>query len=170
MIAPGKVKQTLLPWLGSRFLDAQEPLCGQVAMILFSFRKDRDHLIQLAQRIDNLLFMAVRETTNARMALLMDNGDLIRLKIDDFRLMADETLYLLFESMEKTPDNQAFIREFALRSGSLSALRALYLMYFHLHSPEETKTIRRIITTCHEPFRYRQWIRRPDEEQDPWEK
>lgn len=170
MIAPDKVKQTLLPWLGSRFMEDKMPLCEQVAMSLFAFRKERDSLTHLVQGIDNLLFMTVREETKARMALLMDTGDLIRLRMNDFSLMADEVLYLLFETMEKTPENQAYLREFALRSGSLSSLRALYLLYFDMHSPEETETIRRIITTCHEPFRYRQWITRPSEEHDPWEK
>ncbi len=170
MISPGKVRQTLLPWLGSQFLDKHLPLLEQAAMTLFAYRREKDTFTRLAQKVDNLLFMAVREETSAKMALLMDNGQLIRLLMEDFAQMADEVLYLLFESLEQTPDNQATIREYAMRSGSLSALRALYLLYEAQQTPEENETIRRLITTCHAPFRYRQWINRPNEELNPWEK
>lgn len=158
MIAPEKVKRTLLPWLGEDFLSAQEPLCERAAMMLFSFRTERGSLSNLAQQLDNLLFMAVREHTQGRMALHMDTGQLIRLKMNDFTLMADELMYLLFEAMEKSPGHQALIREYSMRSGSLSALRALYLLYRPLQTEEETETLRRVITTCHEPWRFKHWI------------
>lgn len=158
MIAPESVRQALKPWLGSAFLGAQQALCGQLAMMLFAFRPRRDNLARLQQEMDNLLFMAVREATQARMALEMDNGQLIRLRIADFTLMADELLYLLFEQLDRTEANQALIREYSMRSGSLSALRALYLLYRGLQSREENDTIRRVITTCHEPWRFRHWI------------
>ena len=158
MIAPDKVKQTLLPWLGTAFMSAQDGLCGHIAMMLFSFRPEKDSLMALAQQADNQLFMAVREATQGRMALEMDSGQLIRLRMNDFSVMADELLYLLFETMARIPYHQTVIREYSMRSGSLSALRALYLLYQGLQTPEETETIRRVITTCHEPYRFRHWI------------
>ncbi|HHT07357.1 MAG: hypothetical protein ACOYI6_08220 [Christensenellales bacterium] len=158
MISPETVKQTLLPWLGSDFLDTQDELCMRLGMALFSYRAQRDTLAHLSQQLDNLMFMAVREATQGRMALLMDTGQLIRLRMNDFALMADELLYLLFETMEKTPFHLAVIREYSMRSGSLSALRALYLLYAHLQTQEEMATLHRVITTCHEPWRFRHWI------------
>lgn len=158
MISPVAVNTRLLPWLGTAFLTQHQPLCERASQLLFAFQPDRDMLATLAQQLDNLLFMAVREQTQGRMALQMDDGQLYRLRINDFALMADELLYLLFEAMEPTPTHQAIIREYSLRSGSLSALRALYLLYAGHQSPEENATIRRIIVSCHPPWRFRQWL------------
>lgn len=158
MIAPEKVVETLRPWLGSSFLARSGKLCERAAFTLFSFQPRRDALARLAQALDNALFMAVREDTGGRMALEMDNGQLIRLRISDFSLMADELLYLLFQLLPRDPSNQAMIREYSMRSGSLSALRALYLLFRDLQTPEETETLRRVITSCHNHWRYKPWI------------
>lgn len=158
MISPEAVMQTLQPWLGADYLAEKAGLCSRLAALLHGFWPERDTLPHLAQQLDNLLFMAVREDTGGRMALLMDSGQLIRLRMNDFALMADELLYLLFATLPRSPFHLATIREYAMRSGSLSALRAQYLLYPHMQTPEETKTLYRVITTCHEPWRYRHWI------------
>lgn len=158
MISPEAVMQTLQPWLGADYLAEKAGLCSRLAALLYGFWPERDTLPHLAQQLDNLLFMAVREDTGGRMALLMDSGQLIRLRMNDFALMADELLYLLFAALPRSPFHLATIREYAMRSGSLSALRAQYLLYPHMQTPEETKTLYRVITTCHEPWRYRHWI------------
>ena len=158
MIAPEHVEETLRPWLGSGFLARNKALCDRTASALFSFQVQRDSLFRLAQWLDNLLFMSVREDTSGRMALEMDTGQLIRLRVGDFSLMADELLFLLFEALPRDAAVQAMIREYSMRSGSLSALRALYLLFWKLQTPEETETLRRVITSCHEPWRFRPWI------------
>jgi hypothetical protein len=158
MIAPEHVEETLRPWLGSGFLARNKPLCDRTAFALFSFQPKRDSLFRLAEWLDNLLFMSVREDTHGRMALEMDTGKLIRLRVGDFSLMADELLYLLFEALPRDAAIQAIIREYSMHSGSLSALRALYLLFGKLQTEEETETLRRVITSCHEPWRFRPWI------------
>lgn len=158
MITQEAAEEILRPWLGSDFLSRNGEISGEAASALDIFRPERGTLTYLAKQLDNLLFMAVREDTGGRMALLMDTGQLIRLRMQDFAMMADELLYPLFQSLPRTPFSQATIREYSMRSGSLSALRALYLQYRDLQSPEETDTIRRVITSCHEPHRFRHWI------------
>jgi hypothetical protein len=158
MITQEAAEETLRPWLGGDFLSRNRDAAAQATTILESFRPERGTLPHLAKQLDNLLFMAVREDSGGRMALVMDTGQLIRLRMHDFALMADELLYLLFQSLPRIPFNQATIREYSMRSGSLSALRALFLLYRDLQSPEETETIRRVITSCHEPYRFRHWI------------
>ncbi len=158
MISPDWVEEALRPWLGSAFLARGGDLCARASWMLASFQPRKDTLARLAQAVDNLLFMAVREDTKGRMALEMDNGKLVRLRVGDFSLMADELLYLLFETLPRDAFHQAAIREYSMRSGSLSALRALYLLFRELQPPEETETIRRVITSCHEPWRFRHWI------------
>jgi hypothetical protein len=158
MIAPFRVGEVLRPFLGTDFLRRNADLPAQAAEALSSFRPARQTLLRLAEQVDNLLFMRVREDTNGRMALLMDGGALIRLRMADFTVMADELLYLLLENLPVTPQNQALLREYSMRSNSLSALRALYLLYRELQEPEETQTLRRVITSCHEPWRFKPWI------------
>jgi len=156
-----QVQQALLPFLGSAFLQEAEEVCARAAQLLAGFRPERDGLAALANQLDTLLFMAVREATQGRMALVMDNGQRYRLRVSDFALMADELLYLLFERLERLPWHQALIREYSMRSGSLAALRALYVRYQDMQSPEENQTLRRVITTCHEPWRWRHWLDLP---------
>lgn len=158
MPKPDRVADCLRPFLGSIFVFDHPALMEKVAMLLFGFLPQRDNLPLVCQRLDNLLFMAVREQTNAKMMLEMDGGQLIRLKTTDFSLMADELMYLLFESLPQSPENQALIRDYSLRNQSLAALKALYLHYQGLQSPEETRLIKRIITTSHPSWRYRQWL------------
>ena len=158
MIAPERAADMLRPWLGSAFLSQNADFLSKLSMSLFAYRPERDDPALLSQQTDNLLFMQVREDTKGRMALLMDTGQLIRLRMADFTLMADELMYLVFEGLPKTNANQAMIREYSMRQGSLSALRALYLHYRDLQSAEETATLRRVITSCHEPYRFRHWI------------
>lgn len=158
MAAIGRVAQTLRPWLGGAFIARNAETMEVIALKLFGFRPEKDSLEALAFLLDNLLFMQVREDTEGKMTLMMDHGQWVRLRMNDFSLMADELLYLLFERLPKTPRIQAMIRSYSMKSVSLSALRALYLLYRDLQEPEETATLRRIITGSHPPFRWQQWI------------
>ena len=158
MTSPQKVEETLRPWLGSAFLARRPDLCAQAAAQLRLLNPGLEPLMRLKEKLDNLLFMAVREDTGGRLALMMDDGRLIRLRTGDFTLMADELLYLLFQNLPADPFHQALIRDYSMRSGSLSALRALYLHYRALQPPEETEALRRVITSCHPPWRFRHWM------------
>lgn len=158
MIAPGLVADCLRPFLGSAFLQQQAALCQRLGLMLYGFVPQRDSLVTLSQQLDNALFMQVREATAGRLSLVMDDERLIRLRMNDFALMADELLYLLFQHLPVNTYHQMLIREYSMRSGSLSALRALHLLYARLQSPEENQTIHRVITSCHEPWRFRHWL------------
>ena len=158
MVAIGRVAYTLRPWLGGAFLARNTDTMELLRLKLYGFLPEKDSLEALAFQLDNLLFMQAREDTEGKMTLLMDNGQMVRLRMNDFSLMADELLYLLFESLPLTPRNQAMIRSYSMKSVSLSSLRALYLLYRDMQEPEETATLRRIITGSHPPFRWQQWI------------
>ncbi|MGI6688467.1 MAG: hypothetical protein ACOX6Y_09030 [Christensenellales bacterium] len=78
-----------------------------IALRLLGFLPQRDSFAALAFQLDNLLFMQVREDTEGRMTLIMDNEQAVRLRMNDFSLMADELMYLLFEALPKNAANQA---------------------------------------------------------------
>jgi hypothetical protein len=110
------------------------------------------------QDVDSMLFMAVRNATSGRMVLRMDTDDLIRVRVSDFSVMADELMYLLLEDLPRDQRTLDAIRAYSLRTSSLSSLRALYLLFQDVQTPDELATIRRIIKTCHLPFRWRGWL------------
>jgi len=153
-----RVAHTLRPWLGGAFVARNAELMEDIALCLMGFRPEKDSLRGLAFQLDNRLFMRVREETGGKLSLRMDNDQLVRLRMDDFGLMADELLYLLFEALPKNASNQALIRSYSMHAPSLSALRALYLLYRDLQSPEETAVLRRLVVGSHPPFRWQGWI------------
>ena len=158
MAAVRRVAETLRPWLGSAFVARNAETMEVIALRLLGFLPQRDSFAALAFQLDNLLFMQVREDTEGQMTLIMDNEQAVRLRMNDFSLMADELMYLLFEALPKNAANQALIRSYSMKSVSLSALRALYLLYRDMQDQEETATLKRIIMGSHPPFRWKQWI------------
>lgn len=158
MAAIRQAEDILRPWLGSRFLASHAELPRRAAECVSLFLPGRDDLGKTAQALDAMLFMAVREGTNGRMVLLMDNGQSVRVRVADFELIADELMFLLFLRMPCDARSFLQIREYSVRSGSLSSLRALYQKYAGFQSAEELATVRRVIRSCHAPFRWRSWL------------
>lgn len=148
----------LRPWLGSVFVAEHAELIERVSVKLRGFVRGRDSLHDSAVDIDSLLFMAVRDRTKGRMTLTMDNGQTIRVRLNDFTLMADELLYLTMAALPRDERSFLILKEYSLRYGSLSALKALYLHYAAFQTDEEYRTVHRVITTCHPPFRWRGWL------------
>lgn len=158
MVAAERAADTLRPWLGSAFVAQQPDTMRKAAMRLNAFSPQREDLARLAQDMDSLLFMAVRDVTMGKMTLTMDTGDVIRVRVSDFALMVDELMYLLFEDMQAQPDAFDLIRSYSMRTSSLASLKALYLLFPDRQSQEELSTLSRVIRTCHPPFRWRQWL------------
>lgn len=158
MTALEQTAEALRPWLGSAFVAAQARLMERVSLRLTQFLPRRDNLYDTARDLDTLLFMAVRDHTQGRMVLPMDNGQQIRVRVSDFAVMADDLLWLLFSGLEREQQTFLLIREYSIRAGSLSALRALCLLYADFQSDEEYNTVVRVIKTCHPPYRWRGWL------------
>lgn len=153
-----QVARTLSPWLGSGFVAQNAALMERIAFKASQFDRRGGSLKQTAQDVDSQLFMAVREQTGGRMILQMDSGQHIRLRLEDFALMADEVLYLLLAALPEDQQTFLMIREYSMRQGSLAALKALWLHYGAFQSEEEYRTVARIIKGSHPPFRWRQWL------------
>ena len=156
--SPQDAVSILRPWLGGDFVERQERLLERVSLKLAHFHPQRDTLQYKAQELDSLLFMAVREDTKGRMTLKLDNGQYMRIRVEDFAILADELLYLLLRALPKNEENFRLIRDYSMRQGSLSALRALYRDFLPFQTEEELRILKRVITTCHPPFRWRGWL------------
>lgn len=160
-MSEGSSKDTLFilnAWLGSEFVSGQERLAEKVDLKLAQFRPGKDSLSKLAQEIDSFLFMAVRESTRGRMTLRLDSGQYMRIRVEDFSILADELLYPLMKALPLHDDSFQLLSEYSMRHGSLSALRALYLDFQSFQTEDELRILKRIITTCHPSFRWRGWL------------
>lgn len=158
MVTAERTADMLRPWLGSDFVACHPEVIRQAAMRLNAFGFNRDDLSLVQQDVDSMLFMAVRNATSGRMVLRMDTDDLIRVRVSDFSVMADELMYLLLEDLPRDQRTLDAIRAYSLRTSSLSSLKALYLLFPHAQTEEELHTLRRVIKTCHPHFRWRQWL------------
>lgn len=158
MVAAEHVAVALTPWLGTAFVTQQPDTMRRAAMRLNAFRLNREEIARVAQDLDSLLFMSVRDATAGRMTLPMNTGNIIRLRVSDFAMMADELLFLLFEDITAQPGAFDAIRVYSMRASSLSSLKALCLLFAQHQTPEELDTLQRVIRSCHPQFRWRQWL------------
>ncbi|MBE5787375.1 MAG: hypothetical protein E7324_07525 [Clostridiales bacterium] len=157
MIATGQVMITLQPWLGVRLSRQMEGLMEDLArqMNLYSSRYDPD---DLARQLDSRLFCAVRDLTKCTMLAEMEEGIWIRIQVEDFAMMADELMLLIFQQFPVDAAHFMLLQEYSMRCASLSALRVLYTRFSSLQSPQELNAIASVIRSCHPSFRWREWL------------
>lgn len=160
MISVEQTADLLRPWLSSAFVVGHADLIERITRRFNTFSPLKDDVADTAQWVDNLLFMAVREYTHGKMNLVTDAGQPVRVRVEDFATMADDALYLLFSSLPRDGRSLMLIREYSVKHGSLSALKALYRDFIELQTQEEWSTVRRVITSCHAMYRWRAWIDR----------
>ncbi len=161
MVHEESAARVLRPWLGAAFLaacDISRKACDELNAFLSS---PTDDLSALSSRLSTLLFHQVRALTEGDMRVLLDDGRVIRVLVDDIDQMADELLYPALCELPRNVSEYTRIRQFALSHDSLSALRALYLRYSAFQTEDELAVIARTVRSCHAPFRWRGWL--PDE-------
>ena len=158
MISQAQVKQTLIPWLGAPLLNALEPMTWDITGRLngYSIRRRAD---DLAADLDSLLFRAVRAATEESMLVRLPDDTFVRVQVEDFAVMADELMLLVFQDFPKDGEHLQFLRDYSLRHASLSALRALYTRFGAQQSPKELDAIVSVVKSCYPAFRWRGWLR-----------
>ena len=160
MVQEESAARVLRPWLGAAFLSACD-ICAQVCGALNGFPAEDGDLGELAQRLGSLLFHAVRTLTEGDMRVLLDDGRVVRVRVDDIDQMADELLFLVLRGLPRSAWQYGRLRSFALSHESLSALRALYQRFSSFQTEDELALIARTVRTCHPAYRWRGWL--PDE-------
>lgn len=152
------VKCVLRPYLGSDMVDAT-PIAEEAAHVLRSYAPYRDTLEELAQRLSNVLFDVLYSVLGPRMTVRLDGGEIIRIRMQDLPDVADAVLGALFDSMTVYSVNFQTLKDYSLRTGSLSAMRVLYQKYDDFQSKEEKALMARIIRDNHPPFLYESWLK-----------
>ena len=158
MIAQAQVMIALQPWLGVRLSRALEPLMGEITgrLNVYSSRQAPD---ALAEELDSLLFRAVRQATRGTMLTQLADESWVRIRVEDFSVMADDLLLLVFSEFPVDSRHLLLLREYSMRQASLSALRALYTRFAALQTPEELRTIASVVRSCYPAFRWREWLK-----------
>ncbi len=158
MISQVQVMNTLRPWLGEPLLQALTPLTADIAGRLngFSLRRGGE---EMADTLDSLLFRAVRQATDGRMLAQLPDGTFVRVRVEDFSVMADELMLLPFEQLPASRESLQFLRDYSMRHASLSALRVLYTRFGAMQSPDELTAIASVVRSCYPAFRWQGWLR-----------
>ncbi|MBR4082618.1 MAG: hypothetical protein IKK21_12615 [Clostridia bacterium] len=157
-----QVAQALRPWLG-RALTEETSLCAGAAQIINAYAPYRDTLEDLAARLEKYLFDELYTLLGPAMTLRLDDGRALRIRMRELPELADEIMGAMFEGMQVYSVTYDNLKDYAMRAGSLSAMRVLYQKYGEFQSPDETALLMRIIRERCPAWRYAQWL--PAEEQ-----
>ncbi len=153
-----QVAQVLRPSLGAAVLE-QTGLCEGAARLLLRFAPYRETLEDLARRVESYLFDTLYGFLGDDMTVMTDGGELRRIRMRDLPQLADDVMGVLFDSMQVYSITYEKLKDYSLRSGSLSAMRVLYQKFDAFQPAEEKELIARIIRDNYPPERYAAWLK-----------
>ena len=157
MVAVAQVEIALHPWLGTPLSRALFPVMVKIAAKLNAYTGIAPP-DELASWLDSTLFLAVRKATAGSMLAALPDGTAVRIRLEDFAVMADELLFLVFAAFPPDEHHYLLLREYSMHSSSLSALRALYTRFAAWQTDEELRAIAAVAKSCHPAFRLRGWL------------
>lgn len=157
MIAVAQVTIALRPWLGIRLSRMLESLIDEIACLLNAYDPRRSPG-ELNDRLDSLLFRAVREATQGTLLAQLEDESWVRIRVEDFSTMADDLMLLAFMDFPVDSHHLLVLREYSLQRDSLAALRALYTRFAPLQTAQELAAIASVARACHPAFRLRGWL------------
>ena len=152
-----QVAQVLRPYLG-RALTEETALCAGAAQVINAYAPYRDTLEDLAARLEKYLFDGLYTLLGPAMTLRLDDGRAVRIRMRELPELADEALGAMFEGMQVYSVNYDNLRDYAMRAGSLSAMRVLYQKYGEFQTAVEIALLVRIIRERCPAWRYAQWL------------
>lgn len=157
-ISTYNVKCALRPYLGTELLSAT-PLAEEVAHVLRSYAPYRDTLEMLAQRVADAVFNGLYSVLGPKMTLRLDSGSMVRIRMQDIPDVADAVMGVLFDGMTVYSVSFQTLKDYSLRTGSLSAMRVLYQKYDGFQSAEEKALMAQIIRDSHPKEHYAGWLK-----------
>ena len=139
-----QVRDALRPHLGSDVVE-HTTLCDGALRVLLRYAPYRDTLDMLSKRVESYLFDTLYDYLGDSMTVLLDNGQLVRIHMRELPMLADEVMGVLFRSMQVYSITYEKLRDYAMRSGSLCAMRTLRERFGSFLSPEERTLMERIL-------------------------
>lgn len=139
-----RIAELLRPQLGSYMVD-HTPLCINAASVLAQYGSGRDTLSDVHESVEQVLFDALYDTLGETMRLRLDNGCETRIWLRMLPELADLAMSALFEMLPVYSANYRILTEYMVSSGSLNAMRVIWLHYRKFLSAEESTEIRRVL-------------------------
>ncbi len=152
------IQNVMRPWLGSQFV-AYCYASDRIASMMQRFDCGFDDFGSLVSAMDSIIFESIHALTGGGMHLPLDNGNLVRIAVDDCALIADDLLYLAIKNVPQTPFFYEKLRSYSFSSDSLSVLRVLYERFADEQSPDELERMILTIKACHLPSRWASWLK-----------
>ena len=156
-IRTAQVREALRPFLGTETLT-QTSVAEHAAEALRRFVPHHQPLGALHEQLCRLIFDDLYAFLGQRMTLRLDDGRQTRIRMADIPDLADSVLGVLFDRLPDDPLTLGLLRDHAMQTTSLSAMRALLTRFGAQHSPDELVILRRIIRDNYPPERYAAWL------------
>ena len=156
-IRTAQVREVLRPFLGTETLT-QTSVAEHAAEALRGFAPHHQPMGALHEQLCRLIFDDLYAFLGQRMTLRLDDGRQARIRMADIPDLADSVLGVLFDRLPDDPLTLGLLREYAMQTTSLSAMRALLTRFGDRHAPDEQAILRRIIRDNYPPERYADWL------------
>ena len=98
MVTVSQVSQVLLPWLGSRLLSRSRDMTDEIVRRLNRFLPGRTEPEPFCNELAVLLYGHVLRLTDRRLIVQPDGGFPVQMRTDDFNIIADDLLFLIFNT------------------------------------------------------------------------
>lgn len=151
------VRKALAPLLGVRFVTGTS-LCEHAAEVMRGYVPGRMTLTELQSELKYAIFGDLYDTLGQGMLLQLENGVRLRLRLKDVDTLTDEALGVLLDSLVPHVMGLSELREFAMQSGTLSAMRVLLQRFGPEMVPMERAMFVRIVRENFPPDRYQAWL------------
>lgn len=157
IIRTADVAAALAPLLGARFVE-NTPLCQHAAEVLCLYDPLKMSLEALYPRLRDVIFGELYDALGQGMLLQLENGVRLRLRLRDVDTLTDEALGVLLDALPSAVLTLSSLRDYAMQTGSLSAMRVLLQRYGQVIPPMERDMLKRIIRENHPADRYQAWL------------
>ena len=139
-----QVQEALRGRLGSEIVE-HTGVCESVLRTLLRYAPYRDTLDDLEKRVESCLFNELYGYLGDSMTVLLDDGSLSRIAMRELPSLADDAMGVLFRNMQVYSVTYEKLKDYALYSGSLSAMRTLCERFDAFQSAEEKQLMEKII-------------------------
>ena len=157
MIESWHIREALRSRLGSALVD--EPgFADPLAVLLRAYAPYKDTFEELASRVEDKLFNILYERLGPSMSVRMSDGTSRRVRTAELKDAADDVMGVLFDDLRAYSVNYEALQSYAMKTGSFSAMRTLYLRYGDCMSSGEKQVLARVIQGARPAADWQDWL------------
>ena len=144
MAAVSRIMEILIPWVGPALAEPLYPVAERIG-VRFAGYTSLQSPEEIRDFTRDLIHDAVSSVTSGSFLVFPAPGLKVKMDPDDFDTIADDILYLLFETFPADEKHLRLLEAYAEQTGSLSALRAIYVSFASLLPRGEIATLKKVI-------------------------